>query len=820
MPTLDSPLPVRRRDLIVRSVGKDQYVVKHPGTGAYFRIGMIEHFLLLGLDGNKTADELRSAFRTEFGDDLSEADLEEFIEIVRSRNLLLEPSGGSATPSTSVPSPSSDVDDEEDNFEPFAGKKQSFLYWRKSLWDPDRFLTRLAPRLTFLWTPAFVACSSAVIVCGFLVALANSRDMVSAAPNAARWETAIIGWCTVILATMLHECAHGLTCKHFGGEVREIGVLFVFFTPCLYCNVSDAWLMPEKSRRLWITLAGSYADLCIAALAVFVWRLTVPHTMPNYVAWVIATVCGTRILFNFNPLSRLDGYYLLCDWLDVPNLRPRAAAYWMENVRWLLWGAPRPPKVHRGWLLIGYGLTIWLFAVVFLNVVILNFCHWIGQRLWGAILATLLTTMVSKRVFKGFFASEFMKMLTTRHLRTAFWCVALIGIPTLSFAIPMRSTASGSFTIRPGVRSEVHAPIAGFLDKVLVEEGDLCEKDRPLAQLRINDMESLIARKKAEIRESEANLARLRTGNRPEQISEQKARVARAESWRDMAQKDLDRARKALELDLLRMDLEIKQADTELEFSRGSLALAIKLYEQGALAGESLRAERKKQSLLESQRAQAVARRQSRESAGIEAAQEDLVRREKEVAEANAALHLLEAGSRPEDIEAEKARRSRLQEELDYLNEQQSQLLVEAPVAGVVATPRLHDKVGEHLEKGALICLLEDVSTLQVEIIIPEEDLHGVRPGQVVELKARSLPFETFTAEVERIAPAAAPVSGNGAEIARGQSAVMVYCRVDNKDGKLKSGMTGVARIQRGRKSIGSTMVDRGLKYLRTEFWW
>src|SRR5262245_57524110 len=111
MPTLDKPLPVRRRDLIVRSVGKDQYVVKHPGTGAYFRIGMIEHFLLLGLDGNKTADELRSAFRTEFGDDLSEADLEEFIEIVRSRNLLFEPSGEPSPRSTPLPGQSSELED-------------------------------------------------------------------------------------------------------------------------------------------------------------------------------------------------------------------------------------------------------------------------------------------------------------------------------------------------------------------------------------------------------------------------------------------------------------------------------------------------------------------------------------------------------------------------------------------------------------------------------------------------------------------------------------------------------------------------------------
>jgi hypothetical protein len=128
---------------------------------------------------------------------------------------------------------------------------------------------------------------------------------------------------------LLHEFAHGLTCKHHGGEVREIGVLLLFFMPCLYCNVSDAWLFKEKSKRLAVALAGGYFELFLWSLAAFVWRLALPGTLPHQLAFVVVTVCGVGTLLSFNPLLKLDGYYLLSDGLEVPNLQRRAGDHFM-----------------------------------------------------------------------------------------------------------------------------------------------------------------------------------------------------------------------------------------------------------------------------------------------------------------------------------------------------------------------------------------------------------------------------------------------------------------------------------------------------------
>src|SRR5439155_10598309 len=142
------------------------------------------------------------------------------------------------------------------------------------------------------------------------VLTANWGELVSAVPRSTRWETLVLAWIVLFLATTCHEFAHGLTCKRHGGEVHELGFLMMFFMPCFYCNVSDAWLIREKSKRLWVTLAGGYCDLCAWAAAVVLWRLPLPGTAVNSLAWVVLTTCGVPVLFNLHPLPKLDGYYL------------------------------------------------------------------------------------------------------------------------------------------------------------------------------------------------------------------------------------------------------------------------------------------------------------------------------------------------------------------------------------------------------------------------------------------------------------------------------------------------------------------------------
>src|SRR5204863_2653183 len=114
----------------------------------------------------------------------------------------------------------------------------------------------------------------------------------------------------VFLVVTAHEFGHGLTCKHFGGEVHELGFMLIYFQPAFYCNVSDAWLFPEKSKRLWVGFAGPYFELLLWALAVLAWRLTEADTVVNYVALIVMAGSGVKTLLNLSPLLKLDGYYM------------------------------------------------------------------------------------------------------------------------------------------------------------------------------------------------------------------------------------------------------------------------------------------------------------------------------------------------------------------------------------------------------------------------------------------------------------------------------------------------------------------------------
>src|SRR5262245_18915655 len=141
MPELATLSPARRTELLIKPLGDEgRYVVKDPRTDEFFQLGEKEHFLLMQLDGERTSDEICAAFIEQFGEPLSEDGLVEFIELARGQSLL-QPAGGDA----SAPGDLGALP------QPRPPARQSILQWRKSLWDPDRFFTWLAPRIGFFW---------------------------------------------------------------------------------------------------------------------------------------------------------------------------------------------------------------------------------------------------------------------------------------------------------------------------------------------------------------------------------------------------------------------------------------------------------------------------------------------------------------------------------------------------------------------------------------------------------------------------------------------------------------------------------------------
>jgi multidrug efflux pump subunit AcrA (membrane-fusion protein) len=584
--------------------------------------------------------------------------------------------------------------------------------------------------------------------------------------------------------------------------------------PCFYCNVSDAWLFRERSKRLWVTFAGAHCDLICWALAVFVWRLTLQDGLWNYLAWVVLTVCGFRVFFNFNPLLKLDGYYLLSDLSGVPNLRQEANDGVLAYLRWMLWGAPRPRIDRRTLLLAGFGFVTWLYGVVFLGLMFVALTYY-GRAtlgLMGMAASVGLGLYVIKGMFKGLSGGEVRTMLTTRTTRALVWSGAMIILLTGVLIVPIEQHASGSFELRPRRRVELRAPVAGFLRTVRFTEGEQVPQDGVVAALDVPDLDSRIAQKRAELAEAESKLRLLKAGPRWEEVAEQRSRVDEARRWHELAQDDLVKAKMAFEADLDHFDEMIRQYEIEVKYAAESFQRAKEMMATQALSQQEYRDWQRKHEISGALLRQQINLRQGRLALGTSVSEAEVARRAKELAEAKSVLAVLELGPRPEEVAAQEAFVARVREEATYLEGVRTRLEVRSALGGVVVTPRLTESVGQYLREGDLICTIEECETLEAEVTFKEQELVHVEEGQPIELKARGVPYQVFRSNINRIAPRA-----TAGEV---QSTVALYCRVPDPGRRLKPGMTGYARVLCGKRPIARVASDRILRSIRTEFWW
>ena len=812
MPLLDEIPPSMSPDVQVSPVDDEGgYVVKNTKKRKYLRLGEQESFLFLKLDGKTTYAAISQTFQQRFHEELSAVEIQEFVQKAKREGLIGGSSAGSSPRRTADADPKHLVQRVVRQ-----AKKQSPLFFRVSLFDPDQLLNWLEPRTRWLFSKELAALALLASLLALGVTWAQRDALVTLFATHVNWKTFVIAWLTTIGITTCHEFGHGLACKRYGGEVREMGFLCMFFTPCCFCNVSDAWLLKNKWQRFLISMAGTYVDLLIWILAVFTWRTTCHDTAVNYVAWIVVTTCGVRVAFNLNPLLRLDGYYALSDLVGVPNLRKRSRQRWMEYVRWLLWGARRPARTADGRVLLGYGIASWFFTVGFLSLMFFNLTEWLRSAMGisGLLAGATLFVALIKKYFKGSLGEEFMAMFRTRRKRVMIMGAAVLGI----LAFPFQDRASGPFRLRPAFRWELRAPVAGFLREVRADEGDRVDSGAVFLRMEVPELTSQITRKQAEIEEVQARLRRLLAGPRAEEIREQRERVERAAAWRDLGASDLARARLGFEEQLTRLDLRISQARAEVEYRETMLQQSQQLFDKGGLAGSQLLNEKKRYQIALSELQQVEAEKRARVAEGVLTYEGELARREKELADARAALALLEAGSRPEDIDAERAHLNRLEEEAKHLASQVQKQAIISPISGTITTPRLREKIGTFLQKGEVICVVEDLENLEAEIAVSEQYARVLSPGQEVVLKPRAMPFQNLSARVDRVAPATSATEP--AAQSQTQNTVTVYCEVKNDGNALCTGMTGFGRIYHKSRPLAWILSDRIWRFFRTEFWW
>ena len=213
-------------------------------------MGEVEHFITEQLDGETRLETVRRRVEEKFQASLSRETLDGFVRRLERQGLLEGTNPASSPPAART------------------GRiRGRLLYLRFPIVDPDRILGWLAPRVSLFYTRGFAVCSALAIIAAIVVVLGNAS--LVAADLARLYQVALIPLALFffLLIVTAHEFAHGVTCKRYGGSVKEMGFLLVYFNPAFYCNVSDAWLFPEKSKRLLVSFAGAYFELSLWAVA-------------------------------------------------------------------------------------------------------------------------------------------------------------------------------------------------------------------------------------------------------------------------------------------------------------------------------------------------------------------------------------------------------------------------------------------------------------------------------------------------------------------------------------------------------------------------
>jgi hypothetical protein len=434
--------PCLRADLsITQQVyrGEASFVVKDLAAQKYFRFGSTEVRVMRCFDGRRTPSEIAASLANE-GLRISTQAVEGFARKLASAGFLERSVAERSTLQLER------LRAERDKRQRPTLFRGELLRMRWSFGDPDAMLTRTMPSIRWMFTRWF-AVASIVLFCLYLGLLANRwTEFVAALSSTYSFQNIGIAnvvtlWTVGAVVILIHELGHGYACKYFGGEVRELGFMLIYFQPAFYCNVSDAWSFRDRSARLWVTAAGGWIQFVVASAAAVVWWAAAPGTLIAEIALAAMLVGGVTTLFtNANPLLPLDGYFALSDWLEIPNLRHRAFAHfqwWVKRNVFRL-DVPEPTasfRQRRVFLVYGALSFVYVAALfVFLGTLALG---WADRALGtlGVILGVgALLVMLRKRIVE--WGHVAILALRARRLSVrSFWRRTLIGFA----AIPRRA---------------------------------------------------------------------------------------------------------------------------------------------------------------------------------------------------------------------------------------------------------------------------------------------------------------------------------------------------------------------------------------------
>ncbi len=779
-----------RSDLIVSRQGEgpqEVYVIKDPVTGRFFKLRGPEYFLIQHMDGQTSTETAVENFRAQFGLDLASGAAEAFFQKMQ-RLCLFEGTYAEVA---------------------LAGQKRiasaersrwsRFLLWRIASVNPERWVSFVERSTRWMYTPEWLVVAALFIFGSLSLAAANHATFFIGLPQIFQVGSIFGIFAAIFVIAVFHEFGHAVALRHHGGRVSEMGFMLLYFQPSVYCNLSDAYLLPRKRQKAQVLLAGIFAQLLITALAVLLWRVTELGTVINRFAFLISAVSLAILLFNLNPLIKLDGYYLLADQLSMPNLRSRAFRYLGRQFRrWVVGADVVDPDDRHGRLYWSYGIVALAYSAALLGFVGYHVTRFLASELglvgplvlWGVVIAIILrplwkssktgqekpaesppakkpTASPAKR--PGPQQQEDTPAPRHRSRRPLiFWGIVLV-LLIASIIIPAEFKVGSTCRVEPAGIFRVYIVEPGIIDAELRQFGERDRHKRTSLQWSSADFSateiSPLYAIGDNVREGDTIVV-LSSNRYRSQMASTRARLRQAKAELDLlfAGPKEDEIRQ-LRAELAQIEAQLKNEETE--FARRG-----RMFEQNLISEEEYELAKTRLAIVEG----AVNAKQSE-------------------------LSLLISDPKIEEIAVKEAEIAELSALVDYYQSQIDASVFVAPFDGRISRIRHEDTI------------LELIRTDTMRIIIPvsEDDIGEVDIGALVKLKVRSYPRDIFTGLVTKLA--IAPERDNG------KTRYEVITKIPNDNGQLLAGMTGHAKIYCGKQPIISLILRQVIYFFRVEFW-
>ena len=493
VPAPGPALPGLRQELRIdrgepQRTGAPSWTVFDPVGHKFYQLGRVE-FLVLSHWANNTLGELKPSLAREgLSPEEAEAAFNDVIQFAMQHNLTLHPAGDAAKAFT--------AQRKSMKRSWWRWMVENYLFIRIPLVKPGAFLARTLPRVDFMYSPLTGLFFVALAITGLLMVARQWDSFLASFLYFFNPQGLVAYGLGLVCVKILHELGHAYTATRYGCRVPAMGVAFLVMMPVLYTDTTGAWRIRSRRKRLMVDCAGMMTELMIASIATMAW-VFLPDGPVRSVAFVLATTSwAMSLLVNVNPFMRFDGYYVLADATNTPNLQPRAFALGRWKLReWLFaLGDPPPEPLGSGrvrWMVI-YAYLTWIYRLILFIGIALLVYHMFFKALGIILFVVEIGAFIARPIYLELKEWYSMRSRIAGSSRARLLGFSLLALVVLSL-LPVDRHVDAPAVLNGRVNQPLVAGDPAIVQEIYARNGQMLEAGAPVMKLQAPNVDQQVA---------------------------------------------------------------------------------------------------------------------------------------------------------------------------------------------------------------------------------------------------------------------------------------------------------------------------------------